>query len=491
LDRSASRSIPFAFLALILVLSGTACTAPLAPGYRILKESREVRFVPGQVPELQVRGSFTLENNGSGELTFVDVVFPNEKAFGRKNLRVQVAGRDAALSNLPQEYEYGSPNTLRINLDHPWTRKERRDLVIEYSLSSPEDSGLRITIADASFYLGYRGWFPVLQPPRHALSPFPKRPDKAIVTIRVPDNFLVLSRGTPAGRRQAAGEIEHRFLVREGDLAPYVVAGRYAISSSSQSPSSSMFWTLQPLKDDPAPAQARIAALWTAMQSDFGPLDKNIQGPHIVESPHLRDHVDGEEGPAAAPFPGGALVNSQALALGVGSDAFLEMVAHALAHDWFGEQLYFASEAALGLREGLPDYATIVIDEARAGEPARRQRILKFLREYDEASKQVVESPLGVTTMKDQPLQRRIARAKAPLLFIALEDSYGEAPVREGLKNLVNLLRGQEASYDEVRAALEQSTGKNLAEPFRVWLYDKGIPQDFRARYESTVESHP
>ncbi len=444
-----------------------------------------MKFIPGKPSELQIRANFTLDNNGNGDLTFIDAVFPDEKAFGRKNLRAQVSGRDAQLSNLPEEYQFGSPNTLRIPLDHPWTRHERRELVIEYSLSSPADSGSRITLGDANFHLANRGWFPVLQPPKHALSPFPKRPDKTIVTISLPNNFLVLSRGKPAGRKEAAGEIEHRFLLRQADLAPFVVAGRYSVSPSN------MFWTLQPLKDNPAPAEARINALWTAMQTDFGPLDKNISAPHIVESPELRTHFDDEEAAAAASFPGGALVNSQALALGVSSDAFLEIVAHALAHNWFGEELYFASEAALGLGEGLPDYATIVIDEARAGESARRQRILKFLREYNEACKQAVESPLGVTKMTDPPPQRRIARSKAPLLFIALEDSYGEAPIREGLKNLVTLLRGQEASYDEVRAALEQSTGKNLAEPFRTWLYDKGIPQDFRARYESAPESHP
>jgi hypothetical protein len=491
LNRTPSRSNTFAILAFTFVLSGATCTVPLAPGYRILKESRQVEFVPGQVPELQIRGNFFLENTGNSDLGFIDITFPDERAFGRKNLRVQIAGHHAALSPLPEEYQQGSPNTLRIALASPWTRKEKRELVIEYSLSSPEDSGSRITLGDSSFHLGYRGWFPVLQPPRHALAPFPKRPDKTIVTVGLPDNFLVLSRGTPAGRKKDGGDIEHRFLLRQADLAPYVVAGRYVAPPSNQKSDSRMFWTLQPLKDDPAPAEARIAALWATLQTEFGSLDKNIRAPHIVESPELRAHLDDEGGAAAAFFPGGALVNSQALALGVSGDEFLELVAHALAHNWFGEQLYFSAFALLGLSEGLPDYATIVIDEARGGELARRQRILKFLREYDEARKQGAESPLGVTTMGDSPLQRRIARAKAPLFLVALEDSYGEAPIRAGLKNLVSILRGQEVGYDEVRSALEQSTGKNLAEPFRVWLYDKGIPQDFRARYENAIETRP
>ena len=79
--------------------------------------------------------------------------------------------------------------------------------------------------------------------------------------------------------------------------------------------------------------------------------------------------------------------------------------------------------------------------------------------------------------------QRRIAAAKAALFFIALEDAYGAAPVRSGLAQVVALLRGKEVGFNDLRAALEQTTGKNLAEPFRVWLYRTGMPQEFRDRY--------
>jgi hypothetical protein len=205
----------------------------------------------------------------------------------------------------------------------------------------------------------------------------------------------------------------------------------------------------------------------------------------------LRAHIVGEEGPAAASFPGGALVNSEALALGISSEAFLEKVTHALAHNWFGNELYPTSDAAIGMGEGLPDYATIVIDEARNGSAARQQRVSGLLRAYDNALKQAAEKPLGVTTMLDPPAQRRIALAKAPLFFIALEDAYGEAPVRAGLNRMVTLLRGREVGYDDLRAALEESTGKNLAELFRIWLYGKGIPKVFRERYETANETQP
>jgi len=456
-----------------------------------LKESREVGFVDGRSPGLRIRGNFTLQNIGNGELKFIDVAFPDEKVFGRRNLHARLDGRDATLSKLPEEYQHDAPNTLRMALEPAWEHKQKRELVIEYTLSSPEDSGARITIAESGFHLGFRGWFSVLQPPKHVLAPFPKRPDKTIVAIRVPQDFLVLSRGTPAGQKQEGGDVEHRFLLRQDDLAPYVVAGRYTQSFPRGKSNSAIFWTLAPLREDPTAAGDRIAAAWNVLQTDFGPLDRNIRVPRVVECADLRAHIVGEEGPAAASFPGGALVNSEALALGISSEAFLEKVTHALAHNWFGNELYPTSDAAIGMGEGLPDYATIVIDEARNGSAARQQRVSGLLRAYDNVLKQAAEKPLGVTTMLDPPEQRRIALAKAPLFFIALEDAYGEAPVRAGLNRMVTLLRGREVGYDDLRAALEESTGKNLAELFRIWLYGKGIPKVFRERYETANETQP
>jgi hypothetical protein len=283
----------------------------------------------------------------------------------------------------------------------------------------------------------------------------------------------------------AGSEIEYRFELSKDDLPPYIVAGHYMQWPAGRDSHSAVFWTAQPLKGDPAPAEQEIASAWRTLETTFGSLDRNIAVPHIVESAQLRRSAQGEEeGPeAAAAFPGGAIVNPAALDLGVDSNQFLDMVSRALAHNWFGDELAPTPDAALGIGEGLPEYATIVIEEARNGPAARRDRILRYLRRYEEGRKQANETPLGLTKITDPVAQRRIALAKAPLFFIELEDICGEGPMRGALKHLVELLRGQELGYDDLRSALEQATNRNLAGPFRVWLNANGIPQDFLDRY--------
>ncbi|MGH7935533.1 MAG: M1 family aminopeptidase, partial [Chthoniobacterales bacterium] len=179
------------------------------------------------------------------------------------------------------------------------------------------------------------------------------------------------------------------------------------------------------------------------------------------------------------------LVSPALLSRGLNSEAFQERVTHELAHNWFGDEVFFSRFTAIGLGEGLPEYATIVAEESQKGEPGRRTRVLNYLREYDEAKKNAEEIPLGITARTDAPGQQRIAEAKAALFFVAVEDACGEKQMRDGLKDLISLLRGQEVNYDVLRAQLEHVSGKKLADLFRVWLNDKGIPEDFRARYAS------
>ena len=282
---------------MVLLLCATSCTVPLAPGYKILKESREVRFKAGPPPELQIRTSDTLQNTGLSDLAFIDVIFPDEKVYGRTNLHVEWNGHEVTPEKLSPELQQEHPDTLRLPCNPPWARREQRSLQIDYSFVAPVEQGSRITLAAANFHLGSRGWVPLPQPPDRVLAPYPERPPKTYYTVRVPDNFLILAAGAPAGRKKAGGETEYRFELRKDDLPAYIVAGRYSDSSArvaSADQSDVSFWTLQPLQGNPTAVAQRIAAAWSALQKDFGPLDKNIPGPHIVESPELRAR-SGEE----------------------------------------------------------------------------------------------------------------------------------------------------------------------------------------------------
>lgn len=468
-----------------VALGAAGCAVPLAPGFRIAKESREIQFVPAQPPQLRIQTHYTLQNSGTTDLEYVDIRLPDEQTYGRKDLHIEIDGQEITPTGIPAKLVQDEPDAIRAPFDSAWKRGQTREVSVEYSLESPEDRGTRITLGESSFHLGSRGGFPQLLPPKHVLAAYPRRPDPTLYSIRVPSDFVVLARGTPKKPRKTGAETEYQFVLRRGDLAAYIVAGRYSIWPAGRANNSTSFWTLQPLKGDPQDSAAKIAAVWKILETNFGPLDKRIREPHIVESPDLQARVTAESGPAGAPFPRGALVNPAALALGIDSDQFLDIVTRALAHDWFADQLYPVRDAALGMGEGLPEYASIVVEADQGGDDARRRAIQRYLRRYDQARSSSPETPLGVIMLTDPLAQRRIAVAKAALFYVALEDTCGADAMQGGLRHLVNVLRGQEVSYDDLRAALEQSSGKSLADIFRVWLNVPGIPEEFRTRYQA------
>ena len=456
----------------------------VAPAYRIIRESREIKFVSGQLPELHVLASYTLENYGVSDLASIDVILPNEELYGLKALLVKVNGREVSPVEVSAEPEAEEAARFRIPFDPAWNPKQRRDLIIEYTFSSPKDLGTNINLRSTSFHVVSRDWFPSPQPPTHVLSPSPGGPERINYTVQVPSDFLLLTPGKPAGRTKNGAEVRYRFEWRGSDPTPFIVAGRYVDSCSNRRPCAAAFWTLAPIERDLAPAEQQIASAWDVLQKNFGTLQKSNLVPHIVESPGMR-RIDYDV-PAAVPFPGGVLVNSQAISLGVYSGDFLDLVTRALAGNWFGVQIY-SQDSAVGMTEGLSDYAVIVIDESRHGDSTRNERVLRFLLEYEDACKEAVEKPLVATTTSDPVEQRRIALAKAPLFFIALEDAYGEAPIRQGLTQVVTLLRGQEVGFQDIRAALENATNKDLAPIFRAWLYKPGIPAEFRKKYQGAA----
>ena len=59
--------------------------------------------------------------------------------------------------------------------------------------------------------------------------------------------------------------------------------------------------------------------------------------------------------------------------------------------------------------------------------------------------------------------------------------------MQRGIANLVARLRGREVGYTDLRSALEESSNRNLAAMFRIWVNEKGIPEDFRTRYQGSA----
>lgn len=480
-----------ALLALALLWL-TGCTVPLVPGYAVTRESLAVRYVVGP-PRLAVIARFELRNIGSTPLGAIDLSLPDEKIYGREGLRATIGGKQISLAPVP-EWKGDSTSGVahaelasvwRIPLEPPWPRRQALSLTIEYDLAPQPPGGARIAVNQNSFHLEPSDWFPVLRPPKKFLAPSVERPDPMPLSVFVPAAFLVRARGTPAGRNARGSEIEYRFRLRKDDLDPFVVAGAYREQQVKSADGGLIFWTFEPVDASAADTAARrIGSARAALAAAFGPLSKKPDSVWIAETPAEFPRLLEPEGQAAGrAFTGGMILNRAAFALGVASEEFADLAEGELAQSWMRTQVVPRSEADAAMGAGFARYAAIVLAESRGGAAARSAAIARTIRDYDAARGGATEKTFFASTAADSADQRRVAAAKGALFFIALEEACGEAAARRGIAHLTGALGGETVGFDELRSADELESGKNLAELYRTWLGEKGIPAEFRSHF--------
>jgi len=464
-----------------------------------------VRFVPGNPPHLAIRAQYSLANFGTTPLDSIEIGLPSQKGFGSGNFHVKIDGREIQPRRegnpaaQPPEGESAvseSPSRVwRIPFASRWSRRQRRSLLIEYDLAAQATSDPRIWVGANMFYLNDSGWFPDLLSAKALFAKNAARPDPSDLIVSVPADFVATASGEPRGMHKASGETEFRFRLHRDDFGPYVVAGEYQQQKITTPDGAVVIWTFKPI----AAAQAQqteeqIAAAAKFYAQTFGPLPKSLNAIHDIQLPGNAPPKSASrmEAAEASVLPGTvydwAPPRGQSLSSNRGNVVAGAIGQTALGYTWFGHLIAPGAEAWT-LRDGLIAYAEELQDEGSNVGIPRDDGIVSNLKDYDDERTKAVEKPIAFLTTGDPEDQQRIGGDKSMLFLFALEDKCGRENVEHAIAHMVYALRGQEYGYTDFRAALEQECHQDLSGFFDTWLDQKGIPADFRARYENKNKS--
>jgi len=476
-----ARTLLTALLPLLL----TSCSVPLGPGYTIERQQILLTYSPQSPGRVHLTSTYRLKNTGTRDLDSIRAALPLEF----KNLRVTAAAgpersRGTATALLPGPVEKGEHAAIvPLPFSSPLVQKAGLELVLEYDLE----------ISAETFYFPYSGWFAELRPPEAFLAKGDPRANKIDFTVRVPENFRVLSGGLARGPkkrspRQSRGgaERDFRFLLREDDFDLFVLAGPYVEQQVRSAEGTFVFWTLEEHpKEQVDRAAARLAATLKLYQDAFGPRDPLPRPIWLVEQITYIDRASGEEeeDPSARSFPHGVLLNRIAVAIGLADDDSLSLAERELAEHWFQQLASPGSYADGSLGDSLPRYAVLCLQASREGDALRQRRIAESLLDYDQAASGKKETPLVNMAAASPEGTHAVAFYKAELLLYALEDKVGQKVMQYSIRRMVQALRGSTYGYAELRSALETESGQDLGEMFRAWLTQPGIPEEFRKRY--------
>ena len=147
---------------------------------------------------------------------------------------------------------------------------------------------------------------------------------------------------------------------------------------------------------------------------------------------------------------------------------------HEVLHNWWGNGVY-PDYATGNWSEGLTTFMADHAYREQAGPAAARELRLAWLRDLA-ALDAGQDRPLREFTSRTHGSDQILGYHKAAMLFLMLRDTIGSDAFDQGLRGFWSEHRGSIASWDDLRAAFERTSQRDLKRFFTQWLDRAGVP---------------
>lgn len=154
-----------------------------------------------------------------------------------------------------------------------------------------------------------------------------------------------------------------------------------------------------------------------------------------------------------------------------------DLLAHEIAHQWFGDMATETSFAHLWLSEGFATYFTDLYIGQKYGMDSMSRRLAGERAEVIEFYHQKKPAPVVDSLTKDfMTLLNANSYQKGAWALHMLREMLGPQVFMQGVKNYYKKYAGANASTDDFRRVMEETSGKDLKLFFTQWLYTPGHP---------------
>ncbi|MEU7610705.1 M1 family metallopeptidase [Micromonospora sp. NPDC049204] len=294
-------------------------------------------------------------------------------------------------------------------------------------------------------------WFPVNDHPS----------DKATYDfeITVPDGLTAVSNGVPGGKASTGGWTTWKWS-EKSPMASYLstmVIGEFRITTSTH-------------RGKPVYSAVAIAANGSADSA-------------IAETTKVADYLETVFGPYPFDAYGGVVVSDSRISYAletqsrpVYSAGFFRqgpntaVVAHELAHQWFGDSVSLGTWEDIWLNEGFATYGEWLWAEHTRDSTAKEA----FDNRYARAPEKVWKTPPGKPGAKE--LFSESVYQRGAMTLHALRVSVGDKAFFEIVKTWAAEKRNGTATTAEFVALAERISGKQLDQVFDAWLYGTKKP---------------
>lgn len=153
------------------------------------------------------------------------------------------------------------------------------------------------------------------------------------------------------------------------------------------------------------------------------------------------------------------------------------MLAHELAHQWWGNLLTCSDWKELWLNEGMAGFMTAAYKEQRWGRAAYDSEIAVARTAWDAARTAGEDEPLSWQgTYSSLKAKRRIAYGKSMVFLDALRSQLGDELFWQGMHRYTKANAGRSVTATDLERAFEAASGRDLSVTFRAWVYGDESP---------------
>lgn len=162
---------------------------------------------------------------------------------------------------------------------------------------------------------------------------------------------------------------------------------------------------------------------------------------------------------------------SEAYGLGVLDDpANVALIAHEAAHQWWGNLLTSRDWRHFWLNEGFATFMAAAYLEHRYGAGAYAKQVDGWRRRLDKLRADGKDKPLVFPNWESPTADdRAVVYQKGAYVLHMLRRELGEKAFWRGIRRYTKSHAGQSVVTDDFKAAMEEASGRNLADFYREW----------------------
>jgi aminopeptidase N len=370
--------------------------------------------------------------------------------------------------------------TLTIRFAAPLAPDQKAGLKIHYACTRPKH-GMIFTLPDAGYPNRPVSIHTQGEPEQNRYwfisHDYPNAKESTEISVTIPDQFAALSNGALISRDELPGaKVRYHYQLNHPQ-ATYLVSlviGDFAILKDHWRDRPIEYWVPPSMKDDAWRTFGKTPRMIE--------LFSNLTGIDFAWDKYAQSVVydfaaGGMENTSCTTLTEYATVDARA-ALDTDSEG---LIAHELAHQWFGDLVTCKSWDQIWLNEGFAVFMEKVWQEHEHGEEAYAHEIWSMMRGVSRSDDPTAHG--GVVwpyySDPDETFSRGISNpySKGACVLHMLRQSLGDDLFWKCLGEYLRRYRFRSVETDDLRKVIDELSGRSYQRFFQEWIYRAGSPE--------------